>query len=456
MTSFYNGGGATLLDRQDKGFGGMFWEKLLRYCGTKAVRSNRKAGRHYYADRKINSRISKSDLQNVILKCLRQDTILDIGHPINVIPHLLRDLNKKRSRNESGMTEVSCHCEERSDVAIATPFKLNEITTSCVMHTPRNGKNASLHYQTDNKIDKGANTNYNSNMMNYKLEILRKNRTFFTKSKILEKVVKRVQGDKEPHSIHSIHSTHFTHAKRAAFTLAEVLITLGIIGIVAALTIPNLVVKYQRKVMQTRFQKAYSILTEVNTRMIAENINQYRDFVRTEKDENGKYSEEARNRQLDTLASFLSGAKVCNGSYYSCSGIEDAYDFPDKIHKTLDGQNNAHIAADAYMKKTVITNDGMDIWAGGLQFGIDKYYVDTNGYNNGPNKLGYDLFRFVINSNGTVTPEKDSGNMNRCSFIEAAHGPTYLGFGCGYYAWKNINPDAPDDASQTYWDDFLK
>ena len=323
-------------------------------------------------------------------------------------------------------------------------------------------RNVGWHYKPYNKIDKGANTNYNSNMMNYNSVILRKNRTFFTKSKILEKVVKRVQGDKKTHAIQSKKFlvpyclSNLVSFKKAAFTLAEVLITLGIIGIVAALTIPNLVVKYQRKVMQTRFQKAYSILTEVNTRMIAENINQYRDFVRTEKDENGKYSEEARNRQLDTLASFLNGAKVCNGSYYSCSGIEDAYDFPDKIHKTLDGQNNAHIAADAYMKKTVITNDGMDIWAGGLQFEIDKYYVDTNGYNNGPNKLGYDLFRFVINSNGTVTPEKDSGARNKCSFISPAESAAYLGFGCAYYAWKNVNPDALDDPSQDYWNDFLK
>lgn len=33
---------------------------------------------------------------------------------------------------------------------------------------------------------------------------------------------------------------------RAAFTLAEVLITLGIIGIVAAMTIPNLIYNYQK------------------------------------------------------------------------------------------------------------------------------------------------------------------------------------------------------------------
>ena len=47
-------------------------------------------------------------------------------------------------------------------------------------------------------------------------------------------------------------------------------------------------------------------------------------------------------------------------------------------------------------------------------------------------------------------------DFNKCSFISPAHMPNYLGFGCGYYAWKNINPDAPDDTSQTYWDDFLK
>ena len=110
--------------------------------------------------------------------CQRHDNILDIGQPINVIPHLLRDLKEKiRSRNKSGMTvvychpelvsgshncddmkaplptlsprgrgvveprqhiDLSCHCEgERSEAAaIAKSLELNEITTSCA--TPRN------------------------------------------------------------------------------------------------------------------------------------------------------------------------------------------------------------------------------------------------------------------------------------------------------------------------------
>ncbi len=46
--------------------------------------------------------------------------------------------------------------------------------------------------------------------------------------------------------------------KSSAFTLAEVLITLGIIGIVAALTIPNLMGKYRQHVVENRLKKFYS------------------------------------------------------------------------------------------------------------------------------------------------------------------------------------------------------
>ena len=70
--------------------------------------------------------------------------------------------------------------------------------------------------------------------------------------KILEKLVrpekakmlKRVQHDK------------------SAFTLAEVLITLGIIGVVAAMTIPSLVQHYKKQVVETKLQKVYSVMNQ--------------------------------------------------------------------------------------------------------------------------------------------------------------------------------------------------
>ena len=43
--------------------------------------------------------------------------------------------------------------------------------------------------------------------------------------------------------------------RKIAFTLAEVLITLGIIGIVAALTIPQLIAKHKKVVVSTALKK---------------------------------------------------------------------------------------------------------------------------------------------------------------------------------------------------------
>lgn len=47
--------------------------------------------------------------------------------------------------------------------------------------------------------------------------------------------------------------------KQKAFTLAEVLIILGIVGIVAAMTLPNLIGNYRKKIVETRLQRFYSV-----------------------------------------------------------------------------------------------------------------------------------------------------------------------------------------------------
>ena len=59
--------------------------------------------------------------------------------------------------------------------------------------------------------------------------------------------------------------------KFSGFTLAEVLITLGIIGIVAAMTIPNIVGNYKKKVVETRLQRFYSVANNALLASQAEN-----------------------------------------------------------------------------------------------------------------------------------------------------------------------------------------
>lgn len=49
---------------------------------------------------------------------------------------------------------------------------------------------------------------------------------------------------------------------KKSFTLAEVLITLGIIGIVAAMTLPALITSYEKKVTANKLKKFYTIMSQ--------------------------------------------------------------------------------------------------------------------------------------------------------------------------------------------------
>lgn len=84
-----------------------------------------------------------------------------------------------------------------------------------------------------------------------------------------------------------------------AFTLAEVLITLGIIGIVAAMTLPIVVSKYQKSVAANKVKKFYTIFNQA---------------IKLSETENGEFkywSYENSNELYDKyLAKFLKVAQV--------------------------------------------------------------------------------------------------------------------------------------------------
>ena len=55
---------------------------------------------------------------------------------------------------------------------------------------------------------------------------------------------------------------HTAPFRKSAFTLAEVLITLGIIGVVAAMTLPSLIGNYKKKQTVTQLKKSYTVLSQ--------------------------------------------------------------------------------------------------------------------------------------------------------------------------------------------------
>ena len=88
----------------------------------------------------------------------------------------------------------------------------------------------------------------------------------------IQKMLKQVQ-----HDINLLKRTYspinlFTYSlhQKTAFTLAEVLITLGIIGVVAAMTMPSLIQNYQKKRAVTQLKATYSILSQAFQHAIAD------------------------------------------------------------------------------------------------------------------------------------------------------------------------------------------
>lgn len=61
------------------------------------------------------------------------------------------------------------------------------------------------------------------------------------------------------------------YKKKCAFTMAEILITLGVIGVIAALTIPNLARKWEERAIISKYKKMYATLANAYNRAVADN-----------------------------------------------------------------------------------------------------------------------------------------------------------------------------------------
>ena len=65
---------------------------------------------------------------------------------------------------------------------------------------------------------------------------------------------------REGSNIVSLFTLHPSLKQKPAFTLAEVLITLGIIGVVAAMTMPSLMQNYRDKELIVKTKKTYAVI----------------------------------------------------------------------------------------------------------------------------------------------------------------------------------------------------
>ncbi len=197
--------------------------------------------------------------------------------------------------------------------------------------------------------------------------------------------------------------------KKNGFTLAEVLITLGIIGVVAALTLPNLNFGVQASRVGPSLRKFINTMENANELILEENSSA---TLRSVLSVNGG----ANNNNLpDQTTAYLNQiASVVRGTQNSNSNQLSIYDNSDLKIKNYGGDTNGTYRG--YYIFNFDSGESMGIslrlpannnrgTARGAHRGIfADVLFDINGFNTRPNQLGIDLFLFRMDNNGSMIP----------------------------------------------------
>jgi len=190
------------------------------------------------------------------------------------------------------------------------------------------------------------------------------------------------------------------------FTLAEVLITLVIVGVVAALTIPTAIAKYRDQQTIQSLKTAYSSFAQA-VKMAEANNGPVAAW-----DIGPGDTQEGSLKLYNLIVPHLSLAKECreNSGCFSNG------------YTTLQGTNVPYQPNTWGRYIRGILNNGMPflIWSNGS--GCTGHYgdnfcgvirVDVNG-DKKPNRYGYDFFSFRITENGLL-PAGRENNQIRCN-----------------------------------------
>jgi len=225
--------------------------------------------------------------------------------------------------------------------------------------------------------------------------------------------------------------------KMRAFTLAEVLITLAIIGVVAAMTIPTLVARVQNKELETAFKKSYSMLQNAYRKAYFDNGDSLNFDNKTDVD------------------LFLSNFKIASATMptgYTPSTIKEY----DKASNATNGFYIEFYFENSTYRTSYVLADGSMIgiysYSGGV--GAGNIVVDTNGVK-GPNRLGYDVFTFTNKVYGNTLSSAGAAQYMPPDWLYPSHctpasmGGIGSGAICTYYAILN---QCPWDSTKTYWE----
>lgn len=220
---------------------------------------------------------------------------------------------------------------------------------------------------------------------------------------------------------------------KIAFTLAEVLITLGIIGVVAAMTIPSLIQSYKEKATVTAVKQSYSIFAQALKMVTIDNpdLSALTDSSLSAK-ENSQIMFKEISKHIKKVKSCDVDKKCMGNTYYLNLNNEKVSNW--------DTYNNL---------VTGVLANGTSFWILSLPASIsgEETYagqigIDING-NKRPNKFGVDFFWFTFNKNGELFAGRGEGTggiYGNCE-LSPSNSNWSNGYGCSEWIITHGNMD---------------
>lgn len=218
---------------------------------------------------------------------------------------------------------------------------------------------------------------------------------------------------------------------KKAFTLAEVLVTLGVIGVIAAMTLPNLIADKKEKETAARLKKVYSTLSQAHISL----SNKY-----------GTPDEWGINSDTEIYNKFKEELTVVK----ECSNDNNCYK---NKYKYLSKD-----AAQQYsFNHPIILNDGTAIAFYPLSYDCSnsrgttkqlenacaEVFIDINGSQK-PNIFGEDAFGFYMTKFGFYPMGSEQSKNQWLSFethCSKSKNVSYNGYGCTAWVLYNENMD---------------
>ena len=225
----------------------------------------------------------------------------------------------------------------------------------------------------------------------------------------------------------AMHVANWKGFHKVAFTLAEVLITLGIIGVVAAMTLPSVIANYREKETVTKLKKLNSTFQNAYNLLIQDEFGGV--------DASG-WGDISQDEFVKVFTKYLQVSKVCSvGQAQGCFG--------DIKYANLGG-----VANQLYFDplSAFVLNDGSAVaigWINGnnpehvaLTGDYGQLFVDINGKKS-PNVLGRDVFSFVIRKDKLIArgslydPKSENNIYDKGGYCDKNYkGIGHNGLGC--------------------------